>query len=61
MTNADSMLPGTSLSGGGPLRIVARVSSGGEPTATSGDLFGEVGYDFSSASPVNVTIDRIVP
>jgi cytochrome c-type biogenesis protein CcmH len=61
MTNADSMLPGTLLSGGGPLRIVARVSSGGEPTATSGDLFGEVGYDFSSASPVNVTIDRIVP
>ena len=61
MTDADAMLPGTSLSGGGPLRIVARISAGGQPTATSGDLYGEVGYDFASASPVKVVIDRIVP
>ena len=61
MTDEDAMLPGTSLSGGGPLRIVARISGGGQPTATSGDLYGEVGYDFASASPVKVVIDRIVP
>jgi cytochrome c-type biogenesis protein CcmH len=61
LTDADAMLPGTSLSGGGPLRIVARISGGGQPTATSGDLYGEVGYDFASASPVKVVIDRIVP
>jgi cytochrome c-type biogenesis protein CcmH len=61
MSDADAMLPGTSLTGGGPLRIVARISAGGQPTATSGDLYGEVGYDFASASPVKVIIDRIVP
>ncbi|MDP9197906.1 MAG: tetratricopeptide repeat protein [Pseudomonadota bacterium] len=61
MTDANAMMPGTSLAGGGPLTIVARISGSGQPTATSGDVFGEVGYDFASASPVKVVIDRIVP
>lgn len=61
MTDADAMLPGTSLAAAGPLQIVARISRQGGPVAASGDLFGEVGYDFSSASPATVTIDRIVP
>jgi len=61
MTDADAMLPGTSLAGAGPLRIVARISRLGGPIAASGDLYGEVGYDFASANPVIVTIDRVVP
>ena len=61
MTDADAMLPGIRLAGGGPIRVIARISRKGEPIAASGDLYGEVGYDFSSASPVTVTIDRIVP
>ncbi|MBX3702717.1 MAG: tetratricopeptide repeat protein [Steroidobacteraceae bacterium] len=61
MTDANAMLPGTSLAAAGPLRIVARISRQGGPAAASGDLYGEVGYDFSSASPATVTIDRIVP
>lgn len=61
MTDADAMLPGTSLVDAGPLRIVARISRQGGPIAASGDLFGEVGYDPASASPVTVTIDRVVP
>ncbi len=61
MTDADAMLPGTTLAGGGPLTIVARISRAGQPIAASGDLYGEVGYDFASANPVSVTIDRIVP
>ena len=61
VSDADAMLPGTSLSGGGPLRIVARISGGGQPTASSGDLYGEVSYDFAATGPVSVTIDRIVP
>jgi cytochrome c-type biogenesis protein CcmH len=61
MTDADAMLPGIRLAGGGSIRVIARISRNGEPIAASGDLYGEVGYDFSSASPVNVTIDRIVP
>jgi cytochrome c-type biogenesis protein CcmH len=61
MTDANAMLPGTSLAAAGPLRLVARISRQGGPVAASGDLYGEVGYDFSSARPVTVTIDRIVP
>ena len=61
ITDANAMMPGTSLAGGGPLTIVARISGSGQPTATSGDLFGEVGYDFASARPASLTIDRTVP
>jgi cytochrome c-type biogenesis protein CcmH len=60
MTDADAMLPGTSLASAGQLTIIARISLQGGPVAASGDLYGEVGYDFSSASPVSLTIDRIV-
>jgi cytochrome c-type biogenesis protein CcmH len=59
--DADAMLPGISLSGAGPLTLIARVSASGQPVAASGDLFGEVGYDFASAHPASITIDRIVP
>lgn len=61
MSDADTMLPGGTLAGSGPLAIVARVSQQGGPVASSGDLEGEVGYDSGSAGPVSVTIDRIVP
>ena len=55
------MLPGMSLASGGPLTLIARISKSGQPIAASGDLFGEVGYDFASAHPASITIDRIVP
>jgi hypothetical protein len=55
------MLPGITLAGAGPLTLIARVSQSGQPVASSGDLFGEVSYDFASARPVSITIDRIVP
>ena len=61
LSDADAMLPGISLAGGGPLRLIARISRSGQPIAASGDLFGEVGYDFASAHPASLTIDRIVP
>lgn len=59
--DADAMLPGITLAGSGPLRLVARISANGQPIAASGDLYGEVGYDFTSAHPASITIDRIVP
>jgi cytochrome c-type biogenesis protein CcmH len=59
--DADAMLPGTTLADSGPLKLVARISASGQPMAASGDLYGEVGYDFASARPAKVTIDRIVP
>jgi len=61
MTDADAMMPGTSLASGGPVRLIARISSTGQPTAASGDPYGEVGYDFATHDSVIVTIDRVVP
>jgi cytochrome c-type biogenesis protein CcmH len=59
--DADAMLPGIQLASGGPLKLIARISASGQPVAASGDLYGEVGYDFASAHPAKITIDRIVP
>lgn len=61
VTDANAMLPGVTLASGGALKVIARVSRSGQPVAVSGDLFGEVGYDFTSADPVGIVIDRIVP
>lgn len=61
LSNADAMLPGTRLAEGGPVTLVARISASGQPIAASGDLFGEVGYDFASARQASITIDRVVP
>jgi cytochrome c-type biogenesis protein CcmH len=61
ISDADAMLPGTRIAAGGPVTLIARISASGQPIAASGDLFGEVGYDFASAHPANITIDRIVP
>ncbi len=61
LSDADAMLPGISLASGGPLTLIARISTTGQPIAASGDLFGEVRYDFASAHTASITIDRIVP
>ncbi len=61
LSDADAMLPGMSLAGSGPLTLIARISASGQPVAASGDLFGEVSYDFASARPASITINRVVP
>ncbi|HKX98277.1 MAG TPA: tetratricopeptide repeat protein [Steroidobacteraceae bacterium] len=61
LSDKDAMLPGMSLAGAGPLTLIARISLTGQPVASSGDLFGEVSYDFASAHPVDITINRVVP
>lgn len=61
LSDADAMLPGIQLAGSGALKLVARISGSGQPIAASGDLYGEVSYDFASAQPASITIDRIVP
>jgi cytochrome c-type biogenesis protein CcmH len=61
LSDADAMLPGVTLADGGPLTLIARISASGQPIAAGGDLFGEVVYDFASAQPASITIDRIVP
>lgn len=61
LTDADAMLPGTSLRAQGSLRLVARISRSGVAAAASGDLWGEVGYDPAAVAPASLTIDRSVP
>ncbi|MGA0099702.1 MAG: c-type cytochrome biogenesis protein CcmI/CycH, partial [Steroidobacteraceae bacterium] len=56
----DAMLPGTSLTGVGALRVVARISSSGQPVASTGDLFGEVAYDPGVTDRLSILIDRQV-
>ena len=61
ITDADAMASGPSLAGSGALDLVARISLSGQPTASSGDLYGELRYDFTVTAPVTLMIDRIVP
>lgn len=60
LTDANAMIPGTSLKQVDELTIVARVSLSGRPVASSGDLYGEVRYDPAASGPMTVTIDRAV-
>jgi cytochrome c-type biogenesis protein CcmH len=61
LTDKNVMTPGMTLGMFGELALVARVSFSGRPMATSGDLFGEIRYDFRGGQPVRLIIDRVVP
>ncbi len=63
LSDADAMAPGRTISGAKTLTIVARFSKSGMPMASSGDLYGEVGYDPAKdkGRTIDVTIDRTVP
>ena len=60
LTDANAMVPGTSLTQVDSLAIVARVSFTGRPIASSGDLFGEVRYDPAAKGRIKLTIDQVV-
>jgi cytochrome c-type biogenesis protein CcmH len=60
LTDANAMIPGTSLKQVESLDLVARVSLTGRPMASPGDLYGEVRYDPASSGRVRLTIDRVV-
>ena len=60
LTDANAMVPGTSLTQVDSLSLVARVSFTGRPIASSGDLFGEVRYDPAAKGRIKLTIDRVV-
>jgi cytochrome c-type biogenesis protein CcmH len=61
LTDANAMIPGTSLTQVDALALVARVSLTGRPMASSGDLYGEVRYDPASKGRISLTIDKVVP
>lgn len=60
LSDANAMIPGTSLKQVDALQLVARVSLSGRPVASSGDLFGEVRYDPAATGRITLTIDQVV-
>jgi cytochrome c-type biogenesis protein CcmH len=61
LTEQDAMLPARTIKTAKQLLIVARFSVSGMPTASSGDVYGEVPYELASAKPVDLVIDKLVP
>jgi cytochrome c-type biogenesis protein CcmH len=61
LTEQDAMLPARTIKTAKQLLIVARFSVSGMPTASSGDVYGEIPYDLASAKPVDLLIDKLVP
>jgi cytochrome c-type biogenesis protein CcmH len=59
LSPADSMLPGHALASGQRVSITARVSFGGQPVPSAGDLYGEVSYDVGRDGVRNLVIDRV--
>ncbi len=62
LSDANAMMPGSSLSDFETLSIVARISQSGQPTAQPGDLFGEISYQPGQDLSVQpLLIDQTVP
>jgi cytochrome c-type biogenesis protein CcmH len=59
LSPADSMLPGRVLVSGQRVSITARVSFGGQPVPSAGDLYGELTYDVGRDGVRNLVIDRV--
>jgi cytochrome c-type biogenesis protein CcmH len=61
LTDANAMIPGTSLKQVDSLTLVARVSLTGRPVPSSGDLYGELRYDPAAKGRIKLIIDKVVP
>jgi cytochrome c-type biogenesis protein CcmH len=61
ITDADLMVPGTSLSSLDRVSLTARIANGGEALARPGDVFGEVIWTRGGARPPEIMVDQIVP
>jgi cytochrome c-type biogenesis protein CcmH len=61
LSAADSMLGPSSIAAGQAVLVVARLSAAGRPTASSGDLFGELQYRAGKDGARQLSIDQISP
>jgi cytochrome c-type biogenesis protein CcmH len=58
----NAMIPGRSLQDFDVLTVVARVSASGQPTAQSGDLFGDILFEPAPQTQlIDLVIDEVVP
>lgn len=61
LSDANAMMPGTSLSGYKQVEVMARVSVSGSPTAQPGDMQGGTIFNLTRKQRVaNVTINKVV-
>lgn len=64
LTDENAMLPDRLLSALTRVRLIARVSNSGDPTAQPGDLYGEAGWPATETDTdtdgVSIVIDRLV-
>ena len=62
ISDANAMVPGSTLSSLPRLRLIARITNSGEPVAQPGDLFGESDWSASenAGQDISIVIDRVV-
>lgn len=60
LSDANAMIPGTSITGIEQLKLTARISSTGRPMASPGDLYGEIEYRWEQGNQVRLVIDKLV-
>ena len=62
LSERDAMMPSRTIASAPRVEVVARLSRGGTPQASSGDFFGSADYEFGKESgTLNIIIDRTVP
>jgi cytochrome c-type biogenesis protein CcmH len=61
LTPADAMMGGRGFGAGDTVEVTARIALGGQPTASPGDPFGQLGYDVGRDGEKNLVIDRLTP
>lgn len=60
ISDADVMLPGSTLGALQQARVVARIAKGGDPVAQPGDIFGEAAWNAGQQGPVSIVINQVV-
>ena len=61
LSSLDAMAGPSALAAGQVVNVVARVSASGQPTAASGDLYGELRYRVGKDGPRHLLIDQSTP
>jgi len=61
LSDADSMIPGRTLSKSTTLEIIVRASASGQPIAQPGDWFGSQTIDTDTTRDLDIVIGRQVP
>lgn len=61
LSASDSMIAGNAIKPGQHVTVMARISASGAPTASAGDLYGELRAVAGSKSPYQLTIDQRSP